>query len=128
MWLGERSLIDMAFPMNYKRDLPSFVAGMESWLPLRERVTVVPGLWTAGGAEVARAQVQAAVEATGNFCLFAYSSLYGGRGEASPQEAGARESRRREIVPCIQKLAATQPPSDRARGRGASRADGPGLR
>jgi uncharacterized lipoprotein YddW (UPF0748 family) len=102
-------LIDIAFPMDYKPDVEKFVAGMRPWLPQRERVTVVPGLWTVGGAGVAHGQIQAAIEATGNFCLFAYASLYESRAETTPAEAAARVVNRQALVPFIQGLTASRP-------------------
>jgi uncharacterized lipoprotein YddW (UPF0748 family) len=130
-------LIDMAFPMDYKPDLEKFLTGLEPWLPLRDQVVVVPGLWTAGGSKVVCRQIQAAVQATGNFCLFSYASLYSNAEDAAPGTTSgparppatngkgkatrpaatrpssdspvARELLRRQVVPVIQSLAATHP-------------------
>ncbi|MEP0843184.1 MAG: family 10 glycosylhydrolase [Phycisphaerae bacterium] len=127
-WARE-GLLDGAFPMNYKPDREQFVEGLRCWLPLRDRVQVIPGLWfaprlpTQEGIEVVRQQIQAAVESTGNFCLFSYSSLFGGDDEggltASPaatRPAGSRRGagrdprpqRRADLIPFIRSLAAAE--------------------
>ncbi|MGB4256882.1 MAG: family 10 glycosylhydrolase, partial [Phycisphaerae bacterium] len=85
---AEEKLIDMAFPMNYKNDLPSFVSALEPWLPRRDQVIVIPGMWPNGGPEVAKGQIQAAVAATNNFCFFAYGSMFDNRPEPAPATTG----------------------------------------
>lgn len=125
-WVKEK-LIDAAFPMNYKADLASFDSGLSGWLPLRSAVTVVPGLWfaprldTAQGIEVVRQQIQSSLQKTGNYCVFAYSSLFDVRddrehlGDEAPgtnRQAEAkqrREARRKALLP-VTRLTQPLPP------------------
>ncbi len=80
-WVRE-GLIDAAFPMCYERDLAGFDEGVSEWLPLRDEVTVVPGLWfapqieTAAGIDVVRQQILSAAQKTGNYCVFSYASIF----------------------------------------------------
>lgn len=115
-----RGIIDVAFPMNYKRDLASFNEGLEMWMPLKDKLPVVPGLWFDGrlpaaeGAEVARQQIESAVARTGNFCIFSYASLFETRlpddltqttrPEGRGRMSRARETRRDVILPYIASL------------------------
>jgi uncharacterized lipoprotein YddW (UPF0748 family) len=114
----KRGLLDAAFPMNYKPSLARFNDGLVEWQPLRKKITVVPGLWfdpnlkADEGTAVVRQQIQASVNATGNFCVFSYGSLFelphrragrpGGR-EPTTQRAeenrARREARQRELLP-----------------------------
>jgi uncharacterized lipoprotein YddW (UPF0748 family) len=104
----QRKLIDGAFPMNYKSDLATFKEGLASWLPPDEDVPVVPGMWFAGRIpaeerpEVARQQIQYAIETTGNVCVFSYASLFDSsdRDELAPARDGDpsdRAERRRQL-------------------------------
>jgi uncharacterized lipoprotein YddW (UPF0748 family) len=124
-WARE-GLIDQAYPMNYRPNVELFKAGLTMWLPLREQVTVVPGLWFDGklpvdqGTAVVRQQIEAANEATGNFCVFSYASLFDSRdatasvstrpvsSERAQRSREAREIRRQVVVPLVQTI---QPPA-----------------
>lgn len=117
-------LIDAAFPMNYKPDVQRFDEGLAMWMSHRGQVDVVPGLWFDGrlpteqGISVVREQIASAVDKTGNFCLFSYTSLFDppasrqGQG-ARPDDAarprgrsaGQRELRRQQLLPYIRSLA-----------------------
>lgn len=116
-------LIDAAFPMNYKPDVQKFDQGLEMWMPYRGQVDVVPGLWFDGklpteqGISVVRQQIASAVDKTGNFCLFSYTSLFdppAGRQDQRAQPAdsarprgrstGQRELRRQQLLPYIRAL------------------------
>jgi len=117
-------LIDAAFPMNYKPDVQRFDEGLAMWMSHRGQVDVVPGLWFDGrlpteqGISVVREQIASAVDKTGNFCLFSYTSLFDppasrqGQG-ARPDDAarprgrsaGQRGLRRQQLLPYIRSLA-----------------------
>jgi len=122
-WI-RRGLIDAAFPMDYKPNVELFNKGLEMWMPYRDQVSVIPGLWFDGklpteqGAVVAKHQIASAVANTGNFCVFSYASLFdtppgrrAGRMSADElariRERGAkqREIRRREVLPYVRSLA-----------------------
>lgn len=118
-WI-QRKLIDAAFPMNYQADLEAFQEGLASWLPPSEDMPVVPGMWFAPRVpadqqpEIARQQIQYAIETTGNVCVFSYASLFDSsdRDELAPGRDGdpsdraerqrqMREARRNAILPLI---------------------------
>ncbi len=117
-------LIDAAFPMNYKPDVQRFDEGLAMWMSHRGQVDVVPGLWFDGklpteqGISVVRQQIASAVDKTGNFCLFSYSSLFDPAASRQGQRArpddaarprtrstGQRELRRQQLLPYIRSLA-----------------------
>jgi len=118
-WVRE-GLIDAAFPMDYRPDLERFKEGLAMWLPLRDQVRVVPGLWfdrrlsTEEGIDVVRRQIQTSVETTGNFCVFSYASLFethqgrdrnpGAPSTRPNRAARTRELRRRELLPLIRSI------------------------
>lgn len=108
----ERKLIDQAYPMNYQADLARFQRGMEMWLPLNPNVTVVPGMWFAPrlgpdeSAEVARQQIEYALETTGNVCVFSYAALFSSSdreevNRVSEGDGSVREKRRTAVLPLI---------------------------
>jgi uncharacterized lipoprotein YddW (UPF0748 family) len=118
-WADE-GLVDWVLPMNYKPNLEQFMDGLALWLPLPEGVRVLPGIWfdrrlsAEDGTAVVRRQIEAALEHTGNFCLFAYASLYESRDREAthmmnPQEAArqqteherARRLRREVLLPWL---------------------------
>ena len=116
----KQGIIDVVFPMNYKPDLETFRPGLAMWAPHGGDVPVVPGLWfdrrlsTEAGIDVTRQQIEAAVEATGNFCLFAYHLLF-----ESPRDdklplarrsalATQRTLRRRMLLPLLRGEARTR--------------------
>jgi len=112
-WVAD-GIIDAAFPMNYKDDLAAFETGLTMWMPHTEEVTVVPGLWFSPRVapeevnELVRRQIEMAREETGNFCLFAYASLFE-RGEKESPERDATthsalEERRQVLLPFLQSL------------------------
>ena len=116
---GERwaadGLVDAVFPMNYRDDLETFQTGLGQWLPYTEEVTVVPGLWFSPrvgpdeGISVVRQQIEAALDATGNFCVFAYSLLFDSRDDQvtrqNEKQNNTRALRRCELIPFLQSLA-----------------------
>ena len=124
-WVRE-GLIDEAYPMDYKSNVEDFRAGLEMWLPLRNKVKVVPGLWFAPrlspeeGAKVVKQQIEAANEEFGNFCVFSYASLFDSldrvaavstrpvSSERAERAREAREIRRREVAPLIQTIRPVQ--------------------
>lgn len=79
---ARRKLIDQAYPMVYRNDLDAFKQGLTRWEGMKDTVTVVPGMWFAPripqdqGVEVARQQIEYAIQTTGNICVFSYSSLF----------------------------------------------------
>jgi uncharacterized lipoprotein YddW (UPF0748 family) len=124
-WI-QRKLIDAAFPMNYKSDLETFKTGLASWLPPSEDMPIVPGMWFASRIapeaqpEVARQQIEYAIQTTGNVCVFSYASLFdssdrdelapardGNAGDRAERQRQLREKRRQAILPLI----ATSPKS-----------------
>ena len=119
-WVKD-GLIDAAFLMNYQPDVAGFDSRMTEWMPLKDTVTVVPGLWfaprleTAEGIEVARQQIQSAEAKTGNYCVFSYAALFevrdnrdriGEEDEPQRRQAEARQRRaaRREALLPVTKL------------------------
>lgn len=122
---GQEKIIDEMYPMNYKADLPSFEEGLDAWREIKD-IPVVPGLWfaprlsTEEGINIVKQQIQSSIAATGNFCLFAYASLFDAndadrmvnpaeqqrRDEARQQ----REVRRRELLPFLRSLAGKPDP------------------
>jgi len=107
--------------MNYQPDVAGFDSRMTDWMPLKDTVTVVPGLWfaprleTAEGIEVARQQIQSAAAKTGNYCVFSYAALFevrdnrdrfGEEDEPQRRQAEARQRRaaRREALLPVTKL------------------------
>lgn len=113
-WI-ERRLIDQAYPMNYQDDLDRFKQGLEAWLPPDENVVVVPGMWFSPrlsaerSPEVARQQIEYAIQTTGNVCVFSYAALFDSRdrGDVNPvsenESRGAqlRQQRRAAVLPLI---------------------------
>jgi len=125
-WAREK-LIDAAFPMNYRPDLASFDSRLATWLPLRNTVTLVPGLWfaprldTAEGIEVVRQQIQSSVQKTGSFCVFSYGALFDVRddrehlgsddgGPGRQREAQQRREARRKALLPVTKFVQHPPP------------------
>lgn len=118
-WIAEGAL-DIAFLMNYTGDSMQFSDRIDPWLEYQEDVPIVPGLSITRrggttdqeGAMTAREQIEIALDKTGDFCVFAYSSLFdpgsaelAGRNE---NERAGRKVRRDVLVPLIQGLAETE--------------------
>ncbi len=117
-WLRE-GLLDAAVLMDYTDDVEVFRQRIEPWLAAGYEAPIVPGLWfgrhrdksTRAAALVVKRQIEIARELTGNFCLFAYSSLFDSSDEGvlSSQDETQRELRRvrREVLlPVLRELAA----------------------
>lgn len=108
-WMADGS-IDGVVVMNYTADLGTFVSRNQPWLSAASGKLVVPGLSydekqpVAENSSVVRQEIEAAVEATGQFCLFAYSYLFDSKADP-PEEARKRAQRRRELVPFVKMLA-----------------------
>jgi uncharacterized lipoprotein YddW (UPF0748 family) len=112
----ERDIVDAVYPMNYKRDLATFQKGLVMWTPTDRAMTVVPGLWidsrlaTTAGTRIAAQQIRAAIDATGNFCLFAYHRLFDSprddklTPDARSRVRAQRAERRRELLPFLETL------------------------
>jgi uncharacterized lipoprotein YddW (UPF0748 family) len=73
--------IDQVYLMNYTRDPAEFNRRIQPWLPSRKQTRIVPGLSIGDDASqsvaIAQQEIQIARETTGDFCIFAYSSVFG---------------------------------------------------
>jgi len=114
-WIRD-GIIDTVFLMNYTGDLDKFRRRLDPWLAEQEKTPIIPGLWFdeskpgEEGAEIARQQIESARQATGGFCVFAYSSLFdsANREFNAPNEAllQKRAARRDALLPYLRSLAA----------------------
>jgi len=112
-WI-EDGVIDTIFLMNYTSDPSKFRERIEPWTPYLDQTRIVPGLWfdqkidAAKSAEVVRTEIETAREMTGNFCVFAYSSLFDSTDEdlvdPSNESAKKRAIRREEVMPWLASL------------------------
>lgn len=118
-WM-DRGVIDAVVLMNYTDDPEVFEQRIGPWLAHNSTVPVVPGFWFGShpnktpeqAASAVRRQMEIAYEKTGNFCAFAYSSMFDSS-KAEPGKQGDRthslQSARREIlIPLMTELAATK--------------------
>lgn len=105
-----RGDVDAVFPMNYRRTLEAFQAGLDAWTPSPGRARVVPGLSIRGDRStdeaiaLARDQIDAAIAANRAFAVFAYRDLFDSDGGAA--KANERRTRLRDaLVPRVQAAA-----------------------
>ena len=115
-WIDE-GLLDAVILMNYTASPETFEKRLEPWLMEEPSVPIVPGLWFGrpkefdsekARAETVAREIEIALERTGNFCVFAYSSLFDSRDDQlttqdEPQRR-ARAVRREVLLPFIQSL------------------------
>jgi uncharacterized lipoprotein YddW (UPF0748 family) len=118
-WMQD-GLVDAVFLMNYTDSPAEFEQRCEDWLAEPPPIPVVPGLWFGRhpdrSVEQATAAVQEQIAAahrlTGNFCVFAYSSLFESADATeltrqTPEQRRVREVRRQIVLPYVQSLAKT---------------------
>ena len=115
-WMDD-GIIDVVLLMDYTDSPKEFAERIEPWLADEPPVPVVPGLWfgrhkdksveEATGA--VKRQIEIAREQTGDFCVFAYSSLFDsadreltGQGETRRR---VRQTRREILLPFLDGLA-----------------------
>lgn len=96
--------VDVIYLMNYTPDVELFEKRIEPWLAVETDTVVVPGMMVrdrktvAEEVEATQQLIDTARERTGNFCIFAYSSLFERRpsGERARQAQSDRRERRAE--------------------------------
>ncbi|MDZ4773573.1 MAG: family 10 glycosylhydrolase [Planctomycetota bacterium] len=75
-WLKE-DLVDTVYPMNYTGDPKVFATRTDAWNQAAPGERIVQGVnFGMGTSDTMRAQVQAALEKSEGFAIFAYSSLF----------------------------------------------------
>ncbi len=116
-WLQE-GLIDAALLMNYTDDPDQFIERIEPWLELETKGRVVPGLWFGrhpdksidDAARTVCRQIELARERTGDFCIFAYSSLFESPDEKlvrrDEEQRTRRAARRTILLPSLREMRA----------------------
>ncbi len=120
-WL-QRDLLDLVILMNYTDDPQVFGQRIDAWMTNQPKVPVVPGLWfgrhQGKTVEAAMAavieQIKIAREKTGNFCLFAYSSLFDSTDteltKQNQKQQKLRRTRRAILLPVLKELAGAPEP------------------
>ncbi len=115
-WMDEGDL-DFAILMNYTDSPEEFAQRIEPWLADRPDVPVVPGLWfgrhqgkpVEEATDAVQQQIDIAREQTGNFCIFAYASLFDSPDEELTDQSEAqkrrRQTRREILLPSLRELA-----------------------
>lgn len=109
--------VDVVYLMNYTPDVDEFNNRIQPWLTVESDAALVPGLilrdqdTVEEEVDTARRQIEIAREHTGNFCVFAYSSLFerSRPGEQARPAQSDRRQRRAErseqLVEYLQSLA-----------------------
>lgn len=117
-WM-EDGVLDAAILMNYTDDPKVFEQRIEPWIADAPPVPVVPGLWFGRhpdkspeqAAETVKEQIEIARARTGNFCVFAYASMFGSADDQlyrqTSKQNELREARRAVLLPYLAKLAET---------------------
>ncbi len=98
-WMDD-GILDVTLLMNYTDSPTEFAERIDPWMIDEPRVPVVPGLWfgrhgdksVEDAARAVREQIEIAIEKTGSFCVFAYSSLFD---SADEELTGQNEKQRR---------------------------------
>ncbi len=117
-WL-RRNLLDAVVLMDYTDSPEVFRRRIETWLAEGFNQPIVPGLWFGRhkgktpreAAEVVAEQLDIARETTGNFCLFAYSSLFDSNDRVltsqDEDQRTLRRIRREVLLPRLRAFAQT---------------------
>ncbi|MFH1747169.1 MAG: family 10 glycosylhydrolase [Planctomycetota bacterium] len=115
-WM-DQGIMDAVILMDYTDSPEVFVGRIDPWLEDRPAVPVVPGLWfgrhpdkaACAAAGVVQEQIELARERTGNFCIFAYSSLFDSSDDElnrqDSKQSATRATRREVLLPYLQGLA-----------------------
>ncbi len=113
-WIDE-GIIDIVLLMNYTDSPDTFAGRIDPWMADDPAAPIVPGLWFGrhasvdAGIQAVKEQIAIAEEKTGNFCVFAYSSLFDSQDEEltaqDSKQRATRHSRREVLVPVIQEMA-----------------------
>jgi uncharacterized lipoprotein YddW (UPF0748 family) len=118
-WMDD-GLLDVTLLMNYTDSPDEFAARIDPWLAGAPDVPVVPGLWFGRhrgkpieqATQAVKEQIEIARAKTGNFCIFAYSSLFDSVDEEltgqSERQRNARQVRREILLPYLVELAAAE--------------------
>jgi uncharacterized lipoprotein YddW (UPF0748 family) len=118
-WM-EDGIIDAAILMNYTDSPQDFGARIDPWLGVDSRAVLVPGLWfgrhpnesTEDATIAVKEQIEIAREKTGNFCVFAYSSLFDSGDEEltsqNERQRNLRKIRRDVLLPFLTGIAQPQ--------------------
>lgn len=114
-WMDD-GVMDAVILMNYTDSPEVFAGRLEPWLAAGPKVPVVPGLWFGRhkGKSVQEAtaaveeQIEIARERTGDFCLFAYASVFDSAdnelNSQTSQQQLSRQTRREILVPFLKEL------------------------
>ncbi|MCA9257104.1 MAG: family 10 glycosylhydrolase, partial [Phycisphaerales bacterium] len=114
-WM-DRGVIDGVILMNYTDDPEVFANRIKPWKSRASDIPIVPGFWFGRhsgksheeAAERVRRQIEIADEQTGNFCAFAYSSMFESPnaelGKQGAEERSVQSVRRDILVPYITQL------------------------
>jgi uncharacterized lipoprotein YddW (UPF0748 family) len=115
-WMDD-GILDVAVLMNYTDSPAEFAERIDPWLANEPDVPVVPGLWfgrhpdtsAEQATQAVKEQIQIAREKTGNFCIFAYSSLFDSVDQElarqNEQRKSTRQIRREILLPFLNELA-----------------------
>jgi hypothetical protein len=102
--------------MNYTDSPAQFAERIDPWLVGEPTVPVVPGLWfgrhpdasVEQATQAVQEQIEIAREKTGNFCVFAYSSLFDSVDQElarqNEKQKSTREIRREILLPYLNSL------------------------
>lgn len=117
--MEDDGIIDVVFLMNYTDSPEEFAGRIDPWLEGEPTAPVVPGLWfgrhrdksTEEATAAVKEQIEIAVGKTGDFCVFAYSSLFDSADDRelarqSAGQRGVRQIRRETLLPFLRALAA----------------------
>ncbi len=117
-WIN-RGLLDQVYVMNYTDDPKVYTERLNPWLPFDGKTQLVPGLWFDNkispeqGSRAVNDEIQIARNATGDFCIFAYSSLFDSRDDQltrqSTEDSRKRQTRREMVLPTIQQRGGRKP-------------------
>ena len=114
-WMDD-GIIDILILMNYTDEPKTFANWIDPWIAVESETPLVPGLWFGRhktksikrAAGVVKEQIEIAREKTGNFCVFAYSSLFDSSDEElskqNERESGVRKIRRDVLLEYLQSL------------------------
>ena len=115
-WMDD-GILDVTLLMNYTDSPEQFAERIDPWLADEPDVPIVPGLWfgrhpgksTEEATQAVREQIEIARAKTGNFCVFAYSSLFDSVDEEltrqNDRQRSTRQIRREILLPFLNELA-----------------------